>query len=151
MAFKLSKRSLDNLNGVDIRLVEVVNIAIKVTGVDFAVTEGLRTLQRQQELVAAGASQTMNSKHITGQAVDLVAFIGDRISWELNLYDDIADAMKIGANQVGVPIRWGAAWQISDIGSWDSTMQDAMDAYIDLRRNQGRRPFIDSPHFEISE
>lgn len=151
MAFKLSNRSRKNLEGVDGRLVAVVEYAIEVTRVDFGVTEGLRTVQRQRELVAAGASQTMNSKHITGHAVDVVAYIGPRISWELNLYDDIADAFKLAAMEVGVPIRWGAAWHVPDIRLWDGTMQDALDAYIDVRRSQGRRAFIDGPHFEINE
>lgn len=151
MGYKLSKKSLDRLEGVDERLIQVVKIAIEVSNIDFAVTEGLRTIERQKELVAKGASQTMKSKHIDGLAVDLAAYIGDRISWEMNLYDDIADAMKYAAKEVDVAICWGAAWQIPDIREWDGTMQDAMDAYIDLRRSQGRRPFIDGPHFEISE
>lgn len=149
MAFKLSKRSISRLEGVDSRLVEVVNIAIQVTKVDFGVIEGLRTVDRQKELVASGASQTMNSKHIKGIAVDLMAYIGPRASWELTLYDDIADAMKIGAQEAGVAVKWGAAWNIPDIREWDGTMQDAMDYYIDTRRSQGRRPFIDGPHFEL--
>lgn len=151
MGYKLSKKSLDRLEGVDERLIQVVKIAIEVSNIDFAVTEGLRTVERQKELVAKGASQTMKSKHIDGLAVDLAAYIGDRISWEMNLYDDIADAMKYAAKEVDVAICWGASWQIPDIREWDGTMQDAMDAYIDLRRSQGRRPFIDGPHFEISE
>lgn len=151
MAFKLSKRSLDNLNGVDERLVAVVEYAIQVTKVDFGVTEGLRTSQRQRELVASGASQTMNSKHITGHAVDLMAYIGKRASWELNLYDDIADAMKLAAQEIDVPVRWGGAWNVPDIRKWDGTMQDAMDFYVDERRSQKRRVFIDGPHFEINE
>jgi peptidoglycan LD-endopeptidase CwlK len=149
MAFRLSKRSLQRLEGVDTRLVEVVKYAITVTRIDFGVTEGLRTIERQRELVAAGASQTMDSKHINGKAIDLVAYLGDRISWELNLYDDLADAMKLGAIEVGVPIRWGGAWNVPDIRVWDGTMQDAMDFYVDSRRSQGRRPFIDGPHFEL--
>lgn len=149
MAFKLSKRSLDRLQGVDERLVEVVKFAITVTKIDFGITEGLRTVERQRELVASGASQTMDSKHIKGLAVDLVAYIGDRVSWELNLYDDLADAMKLGAIEVGVPVRWGAAWNVPDIRLWDGTMQDAMDHYIDSRRAQKLRPFIDGPHFEL--
>lgn len=149
MAFKLSTRSLKNLEGVKPELIEVVKFAITVTRIDFGVTEGLRTVQRQRELVAAGASQTMNSKHITGNAVDVVAYIGPRISWELNLYDDIADAMRLGAIEVGVPLKWGAAWNIPDIREWDGTMQDAMDFYVDTRRSQKRRPFIDGPHFEL--
>lgn len=147
--FKLSDRSISRLEGVDARLVEVVKYAITVTRIDFGVIEGLRTVARQRELVASGASMTMNSKHINGSAVDLMAYIGSRGSWELNLYDDIADAMKIAAIEIDVPIRWGAAWQINDIREWDGTMQDAMNQYIDLRRSQGRRPFIDGPHFEL--
>jgi peptidoglycan L-alanyl-D-glutamate endopeptidase CwlK len=149
MPFKLSNRSLTKLNGVDERLVEVVKIAIQYTKVDFAVIEGVRTLQRQKELVSSGASQTLNSKHINGLAVDLMAYIGSRASWELNLYDDIADAVKIGAQQVDVPIRWGGAWNVPDIRKWEGTMQDAMDFYVDTRRSQKQRVFIDAPHFEI--
>jgi peptidoglycan L-alanyl-D-glutamate endopeptidase CwlK len=149
MGFKLSKRSMQRLEGVDPGLTEVVVRAIQVSNIDFGVSEGLRSIERQRELVSRGASQTMKSKHIDGLAVDLVAYIGDRVSWELNLYDDIADAMKLAAIEVGVPIRWGAAWHVPDIREWDGTMQDAMDSYIDLRRSQGKRPFIDGPHFEV--
>lgn len=150
MAFNLSHRSLAKLEGVNPQMVAVVQHAIKLTKVDFGVTEGLRSIERQKELVAAGKSQTMASKHIEGRAVDLVAYIGSDVAWELNLYDDIADAMKAAAIKLGVPIRWGAAWHIDDIRQWNGTMEDAMNAYIDLRRSQGRRPFIDGPHFELS-
>ena len=150
MAFNLSHRSLAKLEGVNPQMVAVVQHAIKLTKVDFGVTEGLRSVERQKELVAAGKSQTMASKHIEGRAVDLVAYIGSDVAWELNLYDDIADAMKAAAIKLGVPIRWGAAWHIDDIRQWNGTMEDAMNAYIDLRRSQGRRPFIDGPHFELS-
>jgi len=150
MAFKLSKRSLKNLEGVNPALVEVVHRAIIVTKVDFAVVEGLRSLERQRELVAKGASQTLKSKHIEGNAVDLMAFIGGRGSWELNLYDDIADAMKMAATTSGVSLRWGAAWTVKDIRKWKGTMEEAMNSYIDQRRLEGKRPFIDAPHFELS-
>lgn len=149
MAYKLSKRSLKNLEGVHPKMIEVVQHAINVSKVDFAVIEGLRTLERQKELYARGASQTMKSKHLTGKAVDLMAFIGTRGSWELNLYDDIADAMRQGAIKAKVHIRWGAAWSIPDIRDWKGTMEEAMNSYIDERRKQGQRPFIDAPHFEI--
>ena len=149
MAFKLSKRSLGRLEGVDERMVRVVKTAITVSKIDFGVICGLRTVEEQRELVAKGASQTMKSKHIDGLAVDLMAYIGGRASWELNLYDDIADAMKIAADEENVQVRWGAAWHINDLREWDSSMQDAMNEYIDLRRSQGRRPFIDGPHFEL--
>jgi len=117
--------------------------------VDFAVTEGLRTVARQRELVQTGASQTMDSKHIVGEAVDLVAFIGGRISWELNLYDEIADAMREAAIARSVPLRWGGAWNVPDIRDWNGPMELAMQHYIDARRAQGRRPFLDGPHFEL--
>ena len=149
MAFKLSKRSLSRLEGVKPELVAVVQRAIAITSVDFGVIQGLRTMEEQRELVAKGASQTMKSKHLTGDAVDVMAYIGSRGSWEMSLYDDIADAFKVAAIEEDVQIRWGAAWHIQDLREWDGTMQDAMDEYIDLRRSQGRRPFIDGPHFEL--
>jgi peptidoglycan L-alanyl-D-glutamate endopeptidase CwlK len=150
MPFKLSIRSLKKLEGVDPRLAGVVKRAIEITKVDFGVTEGLRTLATQKKYVATGKSQTMNSKHLTGDAVDLVAYVGSKISWEEKLYDDLADAMKQAAKEKGVGLRWGAAWHIDDITKFNGTMEEATIQYIDLRRSQGKRPFIDGPHFELS-
>ena len=148
--YKLSKRSLDRLDGLDERLVSVVKSAIHRTKIDFGVICGMRTMEEQKALVAEGASQTMKSKHLDGLAVDLMAYIGSRASWELNLYDDIADAMAEAAREVDVPIRWGAAWTVTNIAQFHGgTMEDAMNSYIDERRTQGRRPFIDGPHFEL--
>ena len=151
MTFKLSQRSLGNLEGVDKRLQKAVHHAIGETKVDFGVICGLRTIEEQRELVAKGASQTLKSKHLDGEAVDLMAYIGGgRASWELNLYDDIADAMKEAAVETGAVLRWGAAWHIPDIRKYVGTMEDAMNDYVDLRRSQGKRPFIDGPHFQIA-
>ena len=75
MTYKLSQRSLDRLEGVDERLVAVVKQAITTTKIDFGVIQGMRTLEMQKELVAKGASQTMKSKHLTGHAVDLMAYV----------------------------------------------------------------------------
>ncbi len=135
--------------GVEPELKEVVYEAIKVTKIDFGVIEGLRTEEKQKQLVESGASQTMKSKHLEGRAVDLMAYIGGRGSWELNVYDEIADAMKEAAVKVDVAVRWGAAWTVTDIREWEGTMEDAMNSYIDTRRSEGRRPFIDAPHFEL--
>jgi peptidoglycan L-alanyl-D-glutamate endopeptidase CwlK len=148
--FKLSKRSHDRLFGVDARLVAVVNTAIMITKVDFGVVEGLRTIETQRAYFNAGKSQTMESKHLDGRAVDLVAFVNGAVSWELNLYDEIAESMRIGALEHDLPLRWGAAWNIADIRKWDGSMEAAMTYYIDERRRQNRRPFIDAPHFEIA-
>jgi len=149
MSYKLGERSKQKLEGVDERMQAVVRSAIGQSKQDFSVICGLRTIEEQRALVAKGASQTMKSKHIDGHAVDLAAYV-DGIRWELNLYDEIADAMKAAAIECGVPIRWGAAWHIDDIRQWKGTMEEAMNEYIDLRRSQGRRPFIDAPHFELS-
>lgn len=150
MGYKLGKRSLANLEGVDERLATVVRSAIHQTSQDFSVICGLRTIEQQKALVAKGASQTMKSKHIDGLAVDLMAYVdGSGGRWELNLYDEIADAMAMAAKEIDTPIRWGAAWTIPNIAHWDSDMESAMNDYIDTRRSQGRRPFIDAPHFEL--
>jgi len=149
MSFQLSQKSLDRLEGVNSQLINVVKTAIVLTEIDFGVICGMRTLEEQQALVNKGASQTLKSKHLEGHAVDLMAYIDGRPSWELNVYDEIADAMKLAAKDNGVSIRWGAAWHINDMRDWEGTMEEAMNAYIDLRRSQNRRPFIDGPHFEI--
>jgi len=149
MGYKLGKRSLSRLEGVNDDLVTVVKYAIGVTKQDFSVICGLRTIEEQKALVAKGASQTMRSKHIDGNAVDLMAYCNGGGRWELNLYDEIADAMKEAAEASGVKLRWGAAWTIDNIAAWDGTAENAMNSYIDTRRSQGRRPFIDAPHFEV--
>ena len=149
MGFSLSSRSLKKLEGVDNTLVEVVKEAINLTKVDFGVTFGMRTLEEQQKLYDSGRSQTMKSKHLDGRAVDLVAYFGSDISWELNVYDDICDAMAEAARRHTLAVKWGAAWSEGDIRMYTGTAEDAMNAYVDLRRSQGRRPFIDAPHFEM--
>ena len=149
MSFKLSSRSEGRLEGITPKLIEVVKTAITLTKVDFGVTCGMRTVEEQEKPVASGASQTMKSKHLEGRAVDLVAYIGPNVTWSLNKYDEIADAMAAAAKQKGVAIKWGAAWTVGNIADWDGSMEDAMNAYVDVRRSQGRRPFIDAPHFEM--
>ena len=149
MSFMLSQRSLGRLDGVKRGLHSVVCKAIKVSKVDFGVICGMRTHEEQKALYDKGASQTMNSKHLTGDAVDLMAYLNGRASWEISFYDDIADAMKEAAIQEGVSIKWGAAWSIGDIREWEGTMEAAMNHYVDERRSQKRRPFIDGPHFEL--
>ena len=149
MSFKLSTRSLGKLEGVDSRLIDVVERAIELTKVDFGVIYGMRTLEEQEKLVAAGKSQTMKSNHLVGRAVDLMAYVDGKGVWELNVYDDLCDAMKEAAEELGTPVKWGAAWSEGDIRTYPGTAEDAMMKYIDLRRSQGRRPFIDGPHFEL--
>ena len=154
MAFSLSNRSKGKLEGVHPEMVSVVERAIELTKVDFGVTYGVRSIEEQKRLVANGRSQTMKSKHLVqddgySHAVDVVAYDGSDVVWELNVYDDICDAFKKAAEEKGVSIKWGAAWSEGAIRSYKGKAEDAMNAYIDLRRSQGRRPFMDGPHFEL--
>ena len=111
MTFSLSQRSTKALEGVHPDMVKVVKRAIQITDIDFVVTEGLRTLQKQKQLVAAGASQTMRSRHLTGHAVDLAALVAGKVRWDYPLYGKLAVAMKQAAKEVGVPIEWGGDWK----------------------------------------
>jgi len=120
--YTLSTRSLDRLNGVHPDLVRVVERAIAITDVDFVVLEGLRSRARQAELLKAGASRTMNSRHITGHAIDLGAWVDKQVDWSWPLYTKISIAMKQAATELNVPIVWGGDW----------------------------RTFKDGPHFELN-
>ena len=153
--YKLSSRSLGKLEGVNPLLVDTVKRAIELTKVDFGVIFGVRSLETQKKLYESGRSQTMKSKHLiqpdgTAHAVDLMAYDGSDPSWEMAMYDDIADAMKAAAKEKGAKVRWGAAWTVDNIAEWDASMQEAMNDYIDIRRKAGRTPFIDGPHFELN-
>lgn len=112
MSFQLGKRSLFHLEGVHNDLYRVVEQAIRHTAVDFTVIEGLRLPEKQKILFDAGKTQTLNSRHLTGHAVDLAAWKDNQIFWEpLSLYEEIARAMKQAANDLGVPIEWGGDWK----------------------------------------
>jgi len=153
--YKLSGRSLNKLEGVHPTMVDTVKRAIELSKVDFGVIYGVRSLAEQKRLYEAKRSQTMKSKHLVQEdgyshAVDLMAYDGSDPSWDIVMYDDIADAMKAAAKETGARIRWGAAWTIDNIAEWERPMQDAMNNYIDIRRRSGRTPFIDGPHFELN-
>jgi peptidoglycan L-alanyl-D-glutamate endopeptidase CwlK len=120
--FKLSARSRSRLIGVHPDLVRVVERAIQLTDTDFAVIEGVRTLAKQREYVASGASQTLNGRHLTGHAVDLAAYVGRELRWDWPLYHKIAAAMKQAAVELSISIVWGGDW----------------------------KKFPDGPHFELS-
>lgn len=123
MGFRLGRRSRRNLKGVHPDLVKVVERAIEITKLDFTVIEGLRTMARQRELVADGASKTYRSRHLTGHAVDLMALdCRGRGSWHWPLYTELANAMLQAARELGVAVEWGGHW----------------------------RTFKDGPHFQLS-
>lgn len=107
----LSPRSMQRLEGVHPDLARVVKRAAELTEIPFVVTEGLRTMERQKQLVASGASTTIKSRHITGHAVDLAAMVGDEIRWDWPLYAKLAKAMKAAAAELKVAIEWGGDWR----------------------------------------
>lgn len=109
--YSLGPRSMARLRGVHPDLVKVVQQAIKLSSVDFTVLEGLRSIDRQRTLVDSGASQTLNSRHLTGHAVDLGAWVDNQVDWSWPLYHKIAAAMKEAARQINVPIEWGGDWR----------------------------------------
>ncbi|MET4683674.1 M15 family metallopeptidase [Brevundimonas faecalis] len=110
MGFALGARSRANLKGVHPDLIAVVEEAIKLTEVDFTVTEGLRSKERQAALVKAGASRTLNSRHLTGHAVDVAALVEGQVRWDWPLYGRIAAAFKAAAKKRGVALTWGGDW-----------------------------------------
>ena len=109
--FALGARSKMRLKEVHPDLVKVVERAIQISDVDFTVLEGKRSPERQKALVAAGASQTLNSRHLTGHAVDLGAWVDNQVDWSWPLYAKINAAMQEASKQVGVPIEWGGGWR----------------------------------------
>ena len=119
MGYKLGKRSNQSLLGVHLDLVAVVKMAIEITEVDFSVIEGIRHIERQRQLVKEGKSTTLNSRHLTGHAVDMVPY---PVDWEdLERFEIMAEAMKTAAKDLEIPIVWGGDW----------------------------KSFFDAPHFEL--
>ncbi len=126
--FVLSQRSIDNLKGVHPDLVRVVHRAIGITKRDFGISEGVRTLDRQKELVRTGASKTLDSKHLLqpdgfGHAVDVMVYYNGKVTWDEKYFRPVIQAMFTAAILESVPIRAGGLWS----------------------------SFLDCPHFELDE
>jgi peptidoglycan L-alanyl-D-glutamate endopeptidase CwlK len=122
MTYQFSVKSQDKLSGVHPDLQRVFKEAITASPYDFSITEGLRSLDRQKELLEAKKSTTMNSRHLTGKAVDIAVFIDGKVTWELKYYRVVADHIKAVAVLSDVPLVWGGDW----------------------------KSFIDGPHFELN-
>jgi peptidoglycan L-alanyl-D-glutamate endopeptidase CwlK len=111
MAFQFGARSLKRLEGVHPDLVKVMKRAIGCSTLDFTVLEGRRTVARQKQLMAAGATRTMNSRHLTGHAVDVAPVINGKVRWDGPLYHQLALVIKKAAAELEVPIQWGGDWR----------------------------------------
>lgn len=111
MSIVLGQRSLSRLEGVHPDLVRVVKRAAATSSLDFTVLEGLRTLDRQRQLMGLGATKTMNSRHLTGHAVDLAPMVGGTVRWDWPLYHQLAAIVKSAAKAENVPVQWGGDWR----------------------------------------
>ncbi|MFF0907287.1 M15 family metallopeptidase [Proteus mirabilis] len=109
--YKLSQRSQSNLKGVHQDLVRVVRLAITFSEYDFVVIEGIRSLARQKALIKEGKSKTLNSRHLTGHAVDIVPLVNGAIPWQdWSAFEAVSKVMKQAAQQLGISINWGGDW-----------------------------------------
>lgn len=160
-SFYLGRKSRSALIGVHPDLIKVVERAIKISPVDFQVYEGVRTRQRQTKLVASGASQTMDSRHIPsddgyGHAVDLVPLIdfdGDgraELRWDWSLCYKVAAAMHQASVELNIRLRWGGVWD-RPLGQLTGDLEDEVAEYVARRKAMGRKAFLDGPHFELPE
>lgn len=114
MSITLGTRSLARLEGVHPDLVRVVKKAAVMSSLDFTVLEGLRTLERQKQLIASGASSLkdpMRCRHITGHAVDIAPVVGGEVRWDWPLYTKLAPVIKAAATAEKVPLEWGGDWR----------------------------------------
>lgn len=109
--YTLSQRSQNNLNDVHQDLVRIVYLALTFSEYDFVVIEGVRSLIRQKELMKEGKSKTLNSRHLTGHAVDIVPLVNGAIPWQdWSAFESVSKAMKKAAYQLGISINWGGDW-----------------------------------------
>jgi peptidoglycan LD-endopeptidase CwlK len=146
--FKFGQKSLQELQGVNPDLVKVVKRALELSVQDFAVHDGKRTLDEQKEHVASGASQTLDSRHLSGHAVDLVPLINGKLRWSWPPIYKIADAVRTAAKELSIPLRWGGAWDVALTDS-DDPPEDLLADYSARRKKAGKKLFLDGPHFEL--
>jgi peptidoglycan L-alanyl-D-glutamate endopeptidase CwlK len=146
VAYVLDVASRYRLTGVHGDLVRLAHAAVARSPVAFAISEGLRSRARQQALVEAGTSLTLNSRHLTGHAVDVVALVGGRPRWDFLLYRQIAEAFRDAGDALGIGVEWGACWQPIN-GREDLAALVA--EYVAGCRAAGAAPLIDGPHFQL--
>lgn len=156
MPYVLGASSRAQLAGVHPRLVAVVERAIVLTAQDFGVHDGVRTEAEQRELVARGASRTMDSNHRVqadgyGHAVDLVPYIAGRLRWEWPAIYHIAAAVRAAAVEQGTALTWGGVWDadLRTLPATEDGLRRAVEGYVARRKAAGRSAFIDGPHYEL--
>lgn len=151
MSFRLGAKSEAELVGVHPGVVACVRRAILISEIDFAVHDGLRTLVDQKKLVASGASRTLDSYHLTGDAVDLVPYVNGKLRWEMPLCNEIAKAMLEASGQVGVRLVWGRVWDMELVELDPEDFDGDRAVYVQrYQRIHGAKkfPLDDGPHFQ---
>lgn len=147
--YALGGRSLVQLRGVSPDLVACAHYALRVCAVDFSVRDGLRTMEEQKVLVAKGRSRTLNSRHLTGHALDLVPYLDGELTWDWVYVDAVAKAMGEAARELNVRVTWGAVWD----RAVDEVFEDPKTARQSYKRrffrNNDRNPFSDGPHYQV--
>lgn len=123
MIYNFGAKSLEKLSTVHIDLQKLFKEAVTNSPYDFSITEGVRSLERQKELYDAKKSTTMNSRHLTGKAVDIAVFVDGKLTWDIRAYKAVAEHVKTIAKLMNIPIIWGGDW----------------------------KSFIDGPHFELDK
>lgn len=149
MSYKFGNSSKQKLQKVHPDLVKVMNLAIEKSTKDFSIIEGIRTLQRQKQLLQEKKTTTLNSKHLIqpsgfGHAVDVAPY---PVDWNLESFYPIAEAVRKAAKELKIKVRWGGAWCI--LNDTTKPIKELVQDYSAERRSQKRRVFIDAPHFEI--
>jgi len=134
------------LAGVHLDLRKVILRAVPLSPHEFVITEGMRTRERQVELVKAGASKTMNSRHLTGHAVDLAPVIGGYVRWDWPLFFDLARAVQHAAIELNIVIEWGGCWcRLNE----QVPVETLHARYVNECHTNHKRPFMDGPHFQL--
>lgn len=153
--FKFGKASQKELEGVKTELVLLSRRALELSTQDFCVYDGLRTVKEQEAYVKAGTSQTMQSKHLKGLAIDLVPWINGKPVWEWEPIYDIVMAVDAAAREMGIEhkIRWGGAWDrtLADFHGDANEYLKVVEGYVQRRKREGKSAFIDGPHFEWND
>lgn len=109
--FKLSKSSLKNLQGVHPDLLAVIRLALRYSKYDFGITSGVRTLEQQQEMIDKGASNTVDSRHLSGHAVDIIVYVNGTSTYRKKFYSKVASSFFKAAIELGVDLEWGGHWE----------------------------------------
>lgn len=143
----LGAASLKKLSGIHHDLHLVVLKAYEFSALEFVITEGLRTKERQAQLVKAGASHTLNSRHLTGHAVDIAPVVEGEVRWDWPLFFQLADAFRRASRNLAVPLEWGGCW--ARIDNNDTPLETLQARYVDECHTNRRRIILDGPHMQL--